>query len=247
MIQQLIFSSILFVLLFILSRKVISYFYLTVFVITRSRNASLVILAAFLLPGTIIHELSHFLFALILHIPTGKLSIFPGIEKSGEVHAGKLTLGESDPFRLALIGLAPSVIGIVLLYFLSSFFFPLSFLPTTHNPQPTTIFSSPALLLAICYLLLAISVTMFSSKKDMQPLKIALPIAALVMLGLYYIGIRMLFTADLVTWIDQIIKNLNYSLLLTAILNTIFFACIFLIFVGLQKILKRKIEVVRKT
>ncbi|MBP9669957.1 hypothetical protein KBD75_01000 [Candidatus Woesebacteria bacterium] len=68
------------------------------------------------LPGTIIHELSHWIVAEILQVRTGEISIFPD-EDHGDSNQrlGSVATESTDPFRGFLIGLAPFVSGLLIL------------------------------------------------------------------------------------------------------------------------------------
>lgn len=71
------------------------------------------------LPGTIIHELSHWLVAEILRVQTGEITIFPDIDQGGESRRlGSVATAKSDPFRGFLIGLAPFISGTLILVIL---------------------------------------------------------------------------------------------------------------------------------
>jgi len=67
----------------------------------------------FVLPGTIIHELSHWIVAELLLVRTGPITIFPQEKRLGSVATVK-----SDPFRGFLIGLAPFITGLIILMIL---------------------------------------------------------------------------------------------------------------------------------
>jgi len=191
-------------------------------------------LSAVILPGTAIHELAHFLTASILRVPTGQLSIIPTIEEEGQVKTGKFTLGKTDPFRLAVIGLAPMFIGLAVIYTTGKVFFPsVQIILDTNNLIPSIIG---------IYLMFSISTTMFSSKKDLESLRIAAPIAFLVLATLYVIGVRIFFEDALIRRIDCLIANLNYYLLITAVVDylALFFLVLNLIF--WQKILGKKVH-----
>ena len=113
---QLIYLFLLLLILFFLSRKIYDTIYLLSIKIFRSNRLAVLIITLILLPGTIIHELSHLVTAFILRVPTGKFSLIPEIEDSGGVLLGHVEIGNSDPFRQSLIGLAPTVIGVILIY-----------------------------------------------------------------------------------------------------------------------------------
>lgn len=239
--QSLLFSLLL-IILFLFSRRIINIIYKLVFIITLNHKISLYFLAFIILPGTIIHELSHFLMATILRVPTGTLSVFPTIEENGETRAGKLMLGKVDPFRQTIVGLAPMIIGLVLIYLLGKTFSPylllFSFTPGESIRLPQGWFA----LFALCYLLFITSITMFSSRKDLESLIIVGPIILLILTSLHIVGIRIFFDNQLIEKANLILMDLNRFLLVTAIINLFVFSLLNLLLIFWQKILKRKLK-----
>lgn len=230
--QLVIFFFLLF-LLFFLSQKISTNIYNSVFILTKNKNVAVGILVAILLPGTIIHEVSHFLIATILRVPTGELTVVPTIEEDGEVKAGKLFLGATDPFRLSLIGLAPMIIGLAIIYIIGKVAIPNINSLLTTNYQLLTIFG--------LYLLIIMSITMFSSKKDMQGFLIAGPVTLILIFALYYVGVRVFLDKTLITKLISFLSELNYYLVITAILNFLIFLILSTNLYLWKKILKRKI------
>jgi len=223
-----------FIILLFLSRKITSSLYLLTFLIFKSNRFALAVLAGILLPGTVIHELSHFFIATILRVPTGNLTVFPKVERSGEVRTGRLEMAGTDPFRHTLIGLAPVIIGIALIYLTGRLFIP-------DAGGIKIILSSPLLLSVICYLLSVISNTMFTSKRDLAGLKIAGPIILITLISLYYLGIRIFLEEPVIRKIDTVLKNLNSYLVLAAIINFLVYLFLILNIKFWQKILKRNV------
>lgn len=230
--QLVIFFFLLF-LLFFLSQKISTNIYNSVFILTKNKNVAVGILVAILLPGTIIHEVSHFLIATILRVPTGELTVVPTIEEDGEVKAGKLFLEATDPFRLSLIGLAPMIIGLAIIYIIGKVAIPNINSLLTTNYQLLTIFG--------LYLLIIMSITMFSSKKDMQGFLIAGPVTLILIFALYYVGVRVFLDKTLITKLISFLSELNYYLVITAILNFLIFLILSTNLYLWKKILKRKI------
>lgn len=226
MLLHLFLLFLLLIFLFLLSQKIPTAIYTLFFLLTRNKGLSVGIIAFFLLPGTIIHELSHFLLASVLRVPTGELTIFPTVEKDGEVKTGKLMLGKTDAFRRTLIGLSPMLIGLVTIYLIGKLFF----------PNVTIILNTLGL-----YLLFATSITMFSSSKDLETLWIAGPITFLLVVSLYFVGVRIFLEEALIRKIDLFLTDLNYYLLITAIVNYLFFIFLSLSLFLWQKILGRKV------
>jgi len=64
-----------------------------------------------LFPGTLVHELSHWVFAKILGVRTVRFSLGPQMRGKGAVQFGAVTFQRSDFFRESLIGVAPLLVG----------------------------------------------------------------------------------------------------------------------------------------
>lgn len=70
------------------------------------------------LPGTIIHELSHWIVAEVLQVRTGAITIFPDLDTDSTENTqrlGSVATERTDPFRAFFIGLAPFVSGLAIL------------------------------------------------------------------------------------------------------------------------------------
>lgn len=84
--------------------------------ITRKPALALGIFSLLFLPGVFIHEISHLIMAKILRVPTGKFSIIPQVQKNGVLRLGYVETAKTDVFRDALIGTAPLLSGLVLVW-----------------------------------------------------------------------------------------------------------------------------------
>lgn len=78
-------------------------------------RTGLLIYSIIFLPGTLLHELSHWLVAELLQVPTGKFHIFPDltISSKGESQLGYVMTARTGPFKGFLIGFAPFFTGIL--------------------------------------------------------------------------------------------------------------------------------------
>ncbi|EKD80653.1 MAG: hypothetical protein ACD_40C00043G0008 [uncultured bacterium] len=75
------------------------------------------------LPGTVIHELSHWLIAEILQVRTGEIVILPELASEGkEERLGSVQTERTDPLRGFLIGIAPFLTGLLILVTLGRLF-----------------------------------------------------------------------------------------------------------------------------
>ncbi|MDD3825293.1 MAG: hypothetical protein PHY79_04900 [Anaerolineae bacterium] len=68
---------------------------------------ALVVYFVLVLPGVVIHELSHWLMATILGVRVSKLSLGPVRKGRNSVSLGSVRVGKVDPLRASLIGVAP--------------------------------------------------------------------------------------------------------------------------------------------
>ena len=78
---------------------------------TRDPNITMGIFSIIFLPGVFLHELSHFVMAKILRVPTGRFSIFPHSLPDGRLQLGYVETSRSDIVRDSLIGAAPLIAG----------------------------------------------------------------------------------------------------------------------------------------
>lgn len=118
-----------------------------------------------LLPGIFLHEFSHILSAELLQVRTGALNLKPEL-KDGHLSLGSAQVAQTDPFRLTLIGTAPFISGVAVLWLLIKF--------------------SPGgwWQILFWYLEFTVANTLFSSPSDLQSAGIPL-ILVLLLLGVF--------------------------------------------------------------
>lgn len=118
-----------------------------------------------LLPGIFLHEFSHILSAELLRVPTGELKLKPEF-KDDHLTLGSAQIAQTDPFRLTLIGTAPFIAGMAVLWLLIKF-----------NPGGWW-------QILFWYLEFTVANTLFSSPSDLQSAGIPL-ILVLILLGVF--------------------------------------------------------------
>ncbi len=92
----------------------------TVYLLTRSQNAALGLYVIVLLPGTVVHELSHWLMAKLVGVRTGRISVFPSRGRGGHYRLGSVTVHGGSLWQHTLIGLAPLLVGSLLTFWLAT-------------------------------------------------------------------------------------------------------------------------------
>lgn len=128
----------------------------------RSQQVAIYIISLFFLPGTILHEFSHFFVAKLLFVKTFGMEFTPEYSM-GRLKMGSVKVEKTDFLRSFVIGVAPLFVGASFLtYILWFLWHTYSYLDVFKS---TTTFSITIL---IVFLLFMITNTMFSSKKDME-------------------------------------------------------------------------------
>lgn len=94
----------------LLTRQILELFWL----LTNSARAAYVTYAVLLLPGTFVHEVSHWLAARVLGVPAARPSVRPRMQ-ADTVVLGEVRTARTDPVRQSLIGAAPIFVGATLI------------------------------------------------------------------------------------------------------------------------------------
>ena len=149
--------------------------------ITRSQTVTIHLLSFLFLPGVIIHELAHMFVASLLFVRVGEIEFFPQIKEDG-VKLGSVAIGQTDPVRRTLIGIAPVLVGLAVI--IGSLWF----------------FTSDVLLInpvikyiLLIYILFEVGNTMFSSKKDMEGTVAFLSAIIVILFVVFIAGFRLPF------------------------------------------------------
>lgn len=247
--------------LYILSRNLTKNLFIAVFLLTRSRSIGVGFLSLLFFPGTVLHELAHLFTAEVLGVRTSGLTLVPeGIEKT-EVKTGSVSIAQTDPFRRSVIGIAPVIVGLIMLgvisYFIAQLLLPplspsASSLSNPIPPQAAARFSFPAqiasfdaaawfILAGLFYLLFAISNTMFSSPEDLDGFWPMALVLALLAAAAYLAGIRISLTAEMEQHITRLLRSMSASLGLVTAINITLFGASKLLIRGVERITKRKL------
>ncbi len=192
--------------------------------ISHSHVGSVYALAFLFLPGVVIHELAHYLTANLLFVRTGEIEFIPQV-RGESVKLGSVQIAQCDPFRRALIGVAPILVGFILLLAASFYFL----FPTQQLvPAPWNI-------ILLFYIVFEIGNTMFSSSKDVEgTVEFAL---ALLLIGTAFFisGFRIPSS-----WITALFSDHTMEFLKQASILLLIPLGIDAVVIGLTKIVQRK-------
>lgn len=177
------------ILLFFLSKKVQNQFSSFFYRATKSKKFTVYLMSLLFLPGTFIHEMAHYLTALFLLVPVGDLRLIPEFEE-GRVRMGSVSIGKTDPLRRFVIGIAPFLLGMGII-FLSLYFLTSGGLFGDWR--------DPVLIGLISF---EVGNTMFASKKDLEGALELFLFIAFVLILIYLSGIGQIITFPSVSFTE---------------------------------------------
>jgi hypothetical protein len=188
-------------LLAILSRYSSSYFLRLFHCVTGSEKLAVILFSILFFPGTLIHELAHWLMAKLLFVHTSSMEFIPQVQ-GDSIKLGSVSISKTDPFRRLLIGVAPVLIGLSImlgmLWSIQNFF-------SYFNLYPWWIW------LGLGYVVFVIGSTMFSSRKDLEgSLGVTISIG-LTICGIYLLDFDWVLNA-LYRWLTINLNDFFYQI-----------------------------------
>lgn len=192
------------VLLFFTTRTFITQIYTFLFHITKNHFFASSCIAVLYFPGTVLHELAHYIVALILFLPIQSMELFPHIEE-GYIKLGSVTYEKKDVLRGFLVGIAPLFVGLGSLF---AIFY------TGYAAHPNI-----WIFLITWYLIFTISSTMFSSSQDLVDMIFAIPLIIMIALVIYILQIdstiiSVLSSFSLIKYLKNLIVYLSIPIIL---------------------------------
>lgn len=166
---------------------------------------------ALVLPGVVLHELSHVAVALVLGLRVLRINLFQ-FRGQGDTRQGEVVVAKADPLRMSLVGAAPLFGGIVLLLLLVRWLDPPPFaLHWELFGQLRALLSHWSTTLGL-YLVFAIANTMFPSEADRQAWWVVGLAVLLLVGGLALLGVRPELPARWVTMLSMEAEQLTAAL-----------------------------------
>jgi len=202
--------------IFFLSRKNFNNFFYLFQRFFKNKKTVYALVSLLFLPGTIIHEFSHFFAAMILFLPVKDIKIFPEFEDR-QIKLGHVLYVKKDFLRGILVGIAP-FFGALL------FFFGLSFFDLFPN-------NNLGINIALIYLIFTVSSVMFSSKQDLVDIVYLIPLIIFLSIIIYLFqpflpSFNIPHSNKIFTGLEFFLINVNYYLFLSIIIH-VFLTIIF--------------------
>src|SRR4030042_3650270 len=200
--------------LYFFSRRVVKSVYRFFYRVTKRKNWTMYLFAVLFLPGTFIHEASHFLTALFLLVPVGKLEFFPKQKDEGGVNLGSVAIAKTDPLRRFLIGVGPLIFGLTIIF------------STIYLVSTNQFIKEWWGNILAGIIIFQIANSMFSSKKDLEGAIILFVLLFIIIIILILLGVNIPNSLSGVTFSPktlEIIKKANFFLLVPIVIDAVVF------------------------
>lgn len=221
LLQMLLILLFLFI-LFVLSRLSLQKLFELCHRYIGNNHAVYIAISLFLLPGTIVHELSHAFMAMALHLKIRDIHIFPEWQHN-HIKLGSVVYEKKDVFRSILVGVAPFFVGLCSLWW----FYQLGVYQISSIPQ----------FLVVTYIVFVISTTMFSSKQDLVDILYLIPVIVFVTGAVYIFQLNLGFVWKLIE--VEAVKQFMYAIG-TYLMIAIGIHSIIIIFATIMLVLHKK-------
>lgn len=180
-------------------------------IFTQNEKVVFSLISLIFLPGTIVHELSHYLIATISMLNVKEVNIIPEFEDN-YIKLGNVIYEKKDFIRSMIVGVAPLFFGLFIFWLIAYF---------KIFPQKNLWFN-----ILFIYLIFTISSTMFSSKQDLKDLIFVIPLIVIIMLTIYVFNIKIndvLVKKNFINNLTIFAKTVNFYLLLSLLINFFLF------------------------
>jgi hypothetical protein len=219
---------VLFAALLLLSRWITRHVQGVGYLVSGDGQVALVLYFLLMLPGVLVHELSHVLAAWLLRVPVRRVSI--GLRQKASrdhVSLGSVDIADTDALRASLIGLAPLIGGSGLILLIGGRVMNVEVLPQFGNPgflnDLRLAYSTPDFWLW-AYLLLALGNAMLPSAADRSSWGIAIGFVAFLGAALHFSGLLSAASETLARWTAGAASLLSYAFAVTVAVDLIFAA-----------------------
>lgn len=241
--MEIVLFFVLFAVMLFLQRWLQQHIQGLTYAVTGNAGCAVRVLFFVLLPGVLLHELSHWLVANLIGVRTGKVSIGLGKMRGKHFSLGSVTVERSDPLRESLIGVAPFIFGILAVWALMGFGFGL-WSPSSLEQVFSVIsaaLSDPLTWVAL-YFVFAVSTSMIPSESDREPWGVIIAIFVGIGALALILGWSPNITPDLLATAHQVLNTLIFVFGIIVVVNGALAILIFLLEWGFGTVTQRKVR-----
>jgi hypothetical protein len=191
-----------------------------------SHDVAILLYFLVLLPGVLVHELSHWLTAKLLRVPTGTITIGPSSKGKGATRLGSVSVANADPLREGFIGMAPLITGSVLILVIAYAVFGISGPPElAAELNPGAVLSKLQSYMVVpnvwlwVYLIFSISNAMLPSESDRRAWIYLVAYCCLAVVVLYGFGLLGQVSSPVSVVLLKGLNHLSFAFLLTIVID----------------------------
>ena len=192
--------------------------------LTGNPGCAIRLLFYLLLPGVLLHELSHYLVAKLLLVRTSGFNIGIGNTRKKQVSLGSVNIERTDPLRESLVGVAPFVVGLTAIWLIAGWGFsmwPNSGLTLVQMIERVRDYGYDWTTWLDLYLVFAVSTAMIPSESDREPWGPVITLFGLGVAILFLLGWTPRVPQDYVTLARQLLDALTFALGIAVLVNGI--------------------------
>jgi hypothetical protein len=198
-----------------------------------------------LLPGVVVHELSHWLMAWLLGVRAGRISVWPARQRDGSLRLGYVETEDPGALREAIIGAAPLLSGVVLVLLIGERALGIAGIGAALTAgdlagvlrRLMAAVQAPDVWLWL-YLIFALANAMLPSPSDRR----AWPVAAVVGLALAGLLVWAGRTSSLAEWMSIALGALAAAFVLAITADVVVVAVVWLAERAFGRMLRRQVE-----
>ncbi len=200
--------------------------------VTGNPGCAVRLLFYLLLPGVMVHELSHYGMARLLLVQASGPHLGLGRVKKSRISLGSVSIGKCDPVRESLIGVAPFVVGVGAIWLLAGLgmgLWPNAPLSADEILQHLGQAVQDWTLYLDIYLIFAVSTAMIPSESDREPWGPVATVLGLIVAGLLLMGWAPRVPQDAIHAARQLLDALTFALGIAAVVNGLVGATLWLL------------------
>ncbi len=175
-----------------------------------------------LLPGVFLHEVSHYVTAKLLLVPTNGIHIGITPTKKKQISLGSVSIRRTDPIRESLIGIAPFVVGVGAIWLIVGLGFDL-WLSTGLSFelfwQRVAAYANDWTTWFDLYVIFAVSTAMIPSESDREPWGPVLMVFGVGVAMLFLLGWTPRVPAEVMTLARNGLDALTFALGVAVVTN----------------------------
>jgi membrane-associated protease RseP (regulator of RpoE activity) len=193
-----------------------------ILLLTGDTGCALRLLFYLLMPGVLLHEMSHYVVARLLLVKTGSFRVGIGNTRKRLVSLGSVNIQRADPIRESLIGVAPFVVGVAAIWLLTGLGFdlwPSSGLSIAEFFQRVQTYSNDWTTWLDIYLIFSVSTAMIPSESDREPWGPVITFFGLGTAILFLLGWTPRMPIEAMTTARNLLDALTFALGIAVVVN----------------------------